>query len=159
MAWAQPVAFWLTGGQAGKFAEALSLLARRQGEIVMADRGYDSNAIVAAFKSIGAEVVIPSRICRKLQRPQNRTLSKLRNCIERCFNWLKHFRHLATYYCKCRLAFQATVASPLHGYTWSVMSIPPGSEHRPEYKGAGPQPRPGSFSLPNETYQRLVRSA
>ena len=44
----EPVAFRLTGGHAGEFAEAL-LLAGRQAEIGMADRGYDSNAIVAAI--------------------------------------------------------------------------------------------------------------
>lgn len=66
----EPVAFRWTGGQA---------------EIVMADRGYDSNAIVAAIESIGAEAVIPSKICRKVQRPHDRTLYKLRNRIERCF--------------------------------------------------------------------------
>jgi transposase len=105
----EPVAFRLTGGQAGEFAEALPLLEGRQAEIVMADRGYDSNAIVAAIESIGAEAVIPSKICRKVQRLHDRTLYKLRNCIERCFNRLKHFRRLATRYCKRRVAFQATV--------------------------------------------------
>ena len=75
----------------------------------MADRGYDSNAIVAAIEAIGAEAVIPSKICRKVQRPHDRTLYKLRNRIERCFNRLKNFRRLATRYCKRRVAFQATV--------------------------------------------------
>jgi transposase len=106
----EPIGFRLTGGQAGEFAEALPLLAGRQAEIVMADRGYDSNAIVAAIESIGAEAVIPSKICRKVQRPHDRTLYKLRNRIERCFNRLKQFRRLATRYCKRRAAFQATVA-------------------------------------------------
>jgi transposase len=77
----EPIGFRLTGGQAGEFAEALPLLAGRQAEIVMADRGYDSNAIVAAIESIGAEAVIPSKICRKVQRPHDRTLYKLRNRI------------------------------------------------------------------------------
>ena len=106
----EPVAFRLTGGQAGEFAEALPLLAGRQAEIVMADRGYDSNAIVAAIEAIGAEAVIPSKVCRKMQRPHDRTLYKLRNRIERCFNRLKHFRRLATRYCKRRAAYQATVS-------------------------------------------------
>jgi transposase len=75
----------------------------------MADRGYDSNAIVAAIESIGAEAVIPSKSCRKVQRPHDPTLYKLRNRIERCFNRLKHFRRLATRYCKRKVAFHATV--------------------------------------------------
>ena len=76
----------------------------------MADRGYDSGAIVAAIEAMGAEAVIPSKINRKVQRPHDSTLYKLRNRIERCFNRLKQFRRLATRYCKRRVAFQATVA-------------------------------------------------
>ncbi len=106
----EPVGFRLTGGQAGEFAEALPLLAGRQAEIVIADRGYDSNLIIAAIESIGAEAVIPSKINRKVQRPHDPTLYKLRNRIERCFNRLKQFRRLATRYCKNRAAYQATVA-------------------------------------------------
>ena len=40
----------------------------------------------------------------------DRTLYKLRNRIERCFNRLKQFRRLATRYCKRRPCFHATVA-------------------------------------------------
>ncbi len=57
----------------------------------MADRGYDSNVIGAAIKSIEAEAVILSKICRKVQRPHDRTLYKLRNRIERCFSRLNNF--------------------------------------------------------------------
>jgi transposase len=78
----------------------------------MADRGYNSNAIVAAIEAMGAVAVIPSKVCRKVQRPHDRTLYKLRNRIERCFNRIKHFRRLATRYCKRRIAFQATVTLP-----------------------------------------------
>ncbi|HZY72449.1 MAG TPA: transposase, partial [Edaphobacter sp.] len=59
---------------------------------------------------LGATAVIPSRSCRKQQRQHDRTLYKLRNRIERCFSQLKHFRRLATRYCKRRICFQATVA-------------------------------------------------
>ncbi len=105
----EPVAFRLTGGQTAEFAQALPLLAGRSAEVVMADRGYDFNAIVAAIQAMGAAAVISSRICRKGQRPHDRVLYKLRNRIERCFNRLKHFRRLATRYCKRRVAL-ATVA-------------------------------------------------
>ena len=91
----------------------------------MADRGYDSNAIVAAIEAIGAEAVIPSKLCRKVQRPHDRTPSKLRNRIERCFNRLKNFRRLATRYCKRRVAYQAPSASLARGDTWNDMSIRP----------------------------------
>ena len=46
----------------------------------------------------------------KCSGSHDRTLYKLRNRIERCFNRLKQFRRLATRYCKRRPCFQATVA-------------------------------------------------
>ncbi len=76
----------------------------------MAHRGYDSNAIVAAIEAMGAVAVIPSKVCRRMQRPHDPTLPQFRNRIERCCNRIKHFRSLATRYCKRRVAFQATVA-------------------------------------------------
>ena len=86
------------------------MLEGRQAELVLADKGYDSEAIVAFVHRMGAESVIPSRTCKKQQRPFNRQHRKLRNRIERCFNHLKHFRRSATRYCKRRRCFQATVS-------------------------------------------------
>ena len=67
----------------------------------MADRGYDSNAIVATIESIGTTAVIPSNM---IESCSARTLYKLRNHIERRFNRLKQFSRLATRYCKRRAA-------------------------------------------------------
>jgi transposase len=106
----EPVAFRLTAGHASEFPEALPLLAGRAAEVVMADRGYDSTAIVQAIQAMGAIAVIPSKVSRKQPRPHDPTLYKLRNRIERCFSRLKHFRRLATRYCKRRICFHATVA-------------------------------------------------
>jgi transposase len=110
-----PVAFRLTAGQAGEYAEAIHLLEGRQAEIVMADKGYDSAAIVAKVQSLGATAVIPSRRCCKVQRSYDRDLYKQRNRIERCFNRLKHFRRLATRYCKSATNFRAVVALACSG--------------------------------------------
>ena len=74
------------------------------------ERGYDSTAIVQAIQAMGATAVILSEVCRKLPRPHDPTLYKLCNRIERCFSRLKHFRRLATRYCKRPVCFHATVA-------------------------------------------------
>ncbi len=94
----------------------------------MADRGYDSNQIVDAIESLGAIAVIPSRICRKQKREHDRTLYKLRNRIERCFNRLKQFRRLATRYCKRRICFHATVSLACTWLHLTNMSILPRNE-------------------------------
>lgn len=102
--------FRITAGQAGEYAPAAELLAGQQAEAVIADRGYDSDVLVAQSQSIGAQTVIPPKRNRKLQRAYDRELYRQRNRIERCFNKLKHFRRFATRYCKTIQAFRSFTA-------------------------------------------------
>ena len=106
----QPLAFRLTAGQAAEQPQALPLLEGRTAKAVIADRGYDSRAIVAQARAMGAEVVIPSRSNSLQPRGHNRILYRQRNRIERCFSHLKQFRRLATRYCRLQCCFHSTVA-------------------------------------------------
>ena len=106
----QPLAFRLTPGQAAEQPQALPLLEGRKAEAVIADRGYDTRAIIARVRQMGAQVVIPSRSHWLVQRVHDRTLYKTRNRIERCFSHLKQFRRLATRYCRLQCCFHSTVA-------------------------------------------------
>ena len=85
-------------------------MANQKAEAVIADRGYDADAIVAQSGYIGAVAVIPPKCNRKQQRAYDRELYKQRNRIERCFNKLKHFRRFATRYCKTIQAFRSFTA-------------------------------------------------
>jgi transposase len=105
----EPLEFRLSAGQRSDYTQAIALLGQRRAHAVIADRGYDSSAIVSYAKNMGAIVVIPSKINRRQQRPHDRNLYKLRNRIERCFNQLKQFRRFATRYCKYATSFAATV--------------------------------------------------
>ena len=105
-----PLQFRITPGQAGEYAPAGELLEGQQAEAVIADRGYDSAALLAQSEGLGATAVIPPKCNRKLQRAYDRDLYKQRNCIERCFNKLKHFRRFATRYCKTIQAFRSFTA-------------------------------------------------
>jgi transposase len=105
-----PLQFRITAGQAGEYAPAADLLANQRAEAVIADRGYDADALVARSQNIGAVAVIPPKCNRKLQRAYDRELYKQRNLIERCFNKLKHFRRFATRYCKTIQAFRSFTA-------------------------------------------------
>lgn len=100
-----PLDFRITAGQSGEYAQAAELLEGQQAEAVIADKGYDADAIVALSQSLGATAVIPSKRNRKQSREYDRELYKQRNRIERCFNKLKHFRRFATRYCKTIAAF------------------------------------------------------
>lgn len=105
-----PLQFRITAGQAGEYAPAAALLLDQQAEAVIADRGYDADALLAQSEIICARTVIPPKRNRRLQRAYDRELYKQRNRIERCFNKLKHFRRFATRYCKTIQAFRSFTA-------------------------------------------------
>jgi transposase len=75
----------------------------------MADRGYDTDAIVALVQGKGAEAVIPPRRHRKTQRGYDLYLYRLRHLVENAFLRLKGWRGVATRYAKRTLSFLAFV--------------------------------------------------
>jgi transposase len=106
-----PLEFRLTGGQVSDYAVAIDLLGERRAGAVIADKGYDSDKIVAHVEqTMETTAVIPPRSHRKQQRNYDRNLYKQRNRIERCIGKLKHFRRFATRYEKSKATFQAMVA-------------------------------------------------
>lgn len=116
-----PLQFLLTGGQVSDYTPAIELLGARRAEAVIADKGYDSDAIVEhVVTKMQARAVIPPRSNRKQQRDYDRALYKLRNRIERCFNKLKQFRRFATRYEKSKACFQALVALAC---TWIILLL------------------------------------
>ena len=102
--------FLVTAGQVHDCTQAIELLGERKAEAVLADKGYDSQAILAYVQAMGATAVIPPKRNRKKKREYDKTLYKLRNRIERCFSKLKHFRRFATRYEKLKTNFKALVA-------------------------------------------------
>jgi transposase len=74
------------------------LLADVEAAVVIADKGYDSDAILELIGSRGALAVIPPTRSRKLRRRYDRALYKERNHVERFFNRIKQYRGLATRY-------------------------------------------------------------
>lgn len=110
-----PLTFILTPGQAGDCPQAESLLAFCGGEkqkaaieAVLADKGYDSNDLVAHIESeFEAEAVIPSRKNAKHPREIDRELYEDRNKIERFIGRVKHYRRVATRYEKTARNYMA----------------------------------------------------
>ena len=74
-------------------------------QAVLADKGYDSEAIVNRVRTSGAMAVIPPKRNRKAQREYDTFLYKERNLVERLFNKMKNFRRVATRYDKLDVAF------------------------------------------------------
>ena len=78
-------------------------------EVVIADKGYDSQAVVAAIEAQGAEAVVPSRSNAKSPRKTDWSRYKDRNLVERFWSKLKHYRRVATRYEKKAQNFLAFV--------------------------------------------------
>jgi putative transposase len=93
-----PVEFILTGGQEADVTQAEPLMRGHEANAVIADKAYDSNAIVDAAKRQGAEAVIPSKKNRKVPREYDKHLSKERKKVEWFINLLKQYRRVATRY-------------------------------------------------------------
>jgi transposase len=78
-------------------------------EHLLADKGYDSDAIIAQATGQGMKAQIPPRKNRKEQRIYDEELYKLRHLVENAFLHLKRWRGIATRYAKCTSSFLAAV--------------------------------------------------
>ena len=105
-----PIAFKLTPGQAHDGRSAQDMLTSvGTGDILLADRAYDSDALRQSLERRGAWGNIALMPNRKRRPPFSAWLYRQRNAIERFFNKLKHFRAAATRYDKRDDNFLATI--------------------------------------------------
>ena len=105
-----PFALKLTEGQAHDGRSASDLLGQiTAGQTLLADRGYDSDALRRALKERGAWANIkpmPNRVNVPSFSP---FLYRYRNLVERFFSKLKHYRAIATRYEKHAANYLALV--------------------------------------------------
>jgi transposase len=85
----RPLCYLLTPGQAADCSQAETLLDGIEFERLIADRGYDTDAIRAWCAERGIEVVIPSKRSRKVAIPHNRERYRTRHRIENLFGRMK----------------------------------------------------------------------
>ena len=76
-------------------------------EVMLADKGYDSDAIRNEVRVRGGTPEIPTKTNRHIQHTVNRTLYATRNRIERFFNRLKNSRRVAARYDQTASSFLA----------------------------------------------------
>ena len=80
---------------AGRRAAGLALLLHRSAaQAVLADKAYDTDAILRAVAAEGALAVIPPRATRVHQRPTDWDLYQQRHKIENLFGFMKHYRRV-----------------------------------------------------------------
>ena len=104
-----PVRFFVTSGTTADCTVAAKLIEGFAAQYLLADRGYDTNEILAFAQGSGIEAVIPPRKNRKAQRDYDRYLYKLRHLVENAFLHLKRWRGIATRYAKNTASFVAAV--------------------------------------------------
>jgi len=93
----RPIALKLSEGQAHDGRSAADMLSGiGAGQILLADRAYDSDALRSELAARGAFANIKP-LARRVNRPAfSGFLYRYRNLVERFFNKLKHFRAVAT---------------------------------------------------------------
>jgi transposase len=80
-------------------------LAEERPTYLLADKGYDSDAIRAALKAAGVRSCIPPKSNRKTKIRWNRRIYRERNRIERMIGHLKINRAISTRYDKLARSF------------------------------------------------------
>ena len=92
-----PIALKLTEGQAHDGRSAVELLENiGEGQILLADRAYDSDALRTDLAERGAWANVKPMPNRVNVPAFSSFLYRYRNLVERFFNKLKHFRAVAT---------------------------------------------------------------
>jgi transposase len=108
-AFGMPLRVIVTDGTCADCTQAQPLIEGMTAEHLLADKGYDSDAIVEQAKKQGMKAVIPPRKNRKEQRAYDKDLYKHRHLVENAFLHLKRWRGIATRYAKNLSSFLAAV--------------------------------------------------
>ena len=104
-----PLRFKLTPGNVSDTPELIGLIEGLPGQELLADKAYDSDAIVQEATDRGMELVIPPKANRKKKRPFDALKYRARHLVENLFQRLKIYRRVATRYEKLDTRFLSIV--------------------------------------------------
>ncbi len=106
-----PVTFELTGGNAHDMSAAEILLGQSLAEVLIADKGYDSDPLREKLSNSGITPIIPRRSNSTKSNPNfDKEIYKARHVIENLFAKMKQFRAFATRYDKLKRNYAAVVS-------------------------------------------------
>ena len=108
-----PIRVIVTQGTTADCTQAAQLIEGLSAEHLLADKGYDSDAIVEQATAQGMSVVIPPRKNRKEQRSYDNHLYRHRHLVENAFLHLKRWRG----------TLPATLKTPHHSWLQSAYAI------------------------------------
>ena len=108
-AFGMPVRVIVTQGTTADCRQAAKLIEGIKADHLIADKGYDTDAILEQAAGQGMKAVIPPKKNRKDLRAYDEDLYKLRHLIENAFLMLNRWRGIATRYAKNSTSFLAAV--------------------------------------------------
>lgn len=100
-----PLKFILTPGQRNDVTQGELLVKDFKKTMVIADKGYDSNALIEVIEGNDSVAVIPAKKNRKVQREYDLHVYKERHLVECFFSKIKHFRRVFSRFDKTAEAF------------------------------------------------------
>ena len=104
-----PLRVIVTAGPVADCTQAEALIKDLPAQCLLADKGYDTNAIAEGAQAAGIEAVIPPRSNLKDPRQYDDYIYKLRHLVGNAFLKLKQWRGIATRYAKRAASFLASV--------------------------------------------------
>ena len=104
-----PLRVLVTAGTEADCVQVGRLIEGMTAQHLLADKGYDSDAVVEQAQAQGMAAEIPPRKNRKVLRDYDKAIYKLRHLVENAFLHLKRWRGIATRYAKNTASFLAAV--------------------------------------------------
>ena len=95
-----PLRVIITDGPTADCTQAVALIDGMSAEHLLADKGYDTDAIVMQAITQKMRLVIPPKRNRIVQREYDKHIYKSRHLVENAFLELKGWRGVATRYAK-----------------------------------------------------------
>ena len=89
-----PLRLILTAGQRHDSPQAAALIDRFEPQVLIADKGYDSDPLLESVQALGIEAVIPPKKNRLVQREYDRHLYRERHLIECFISKIKQYRRV-----------------------------------------------------------------
>ena len=106
----KPLILLLSEGQIRDYRGADTILpALPNSDVLIADKGYDSDRFRQALLDLDIQPCIPGRSNRREAVEYDKKLYKQRNLIERMFGRMKDWRRIATRYDRCAHTFFSAI--------------------------------------------------
>lgn len=144
------VAFEITGGDINDCTAAPELIAQLPSvEVIVADKGYDSERIREQIETQGARPVIPRKRNSIKGNPDlDRGLYRYRHLVENAFARLKHYRAVAFRYAKLKRNYESMVAMACGFLRLPMRNVNRPLRSQPSRKKLRQRPTPPPRNLP-----------